>query len=252
MANSLVISAIVTTTLVFAVLAGRWLRPVLKEEQLSGDSKDAVKFAMGLVATMSALLLGLLVSSAKGNYDETRDRVIQMASKVGFLDRLLSLYGPETSGVRHELRGVIADAAGRLWPDDEHVAAELRPNEQAGDAFFKALQALTPQDDGQRTLKAQIMSLAVELGELRTLLQAQAIPSVSMTMLVVVICWLVVIFFTSSMLAPPNAVTAVALIAAGVSVSAALFLILELDQPFNGLLHVSGAPVLAALSRMVP
>src|SRR5262249_26040086 len=155
----LAISALVTATLVVTILVGRFLRPVLSEEDLSAESKDAVKLAMGLVATMAALLLGLLVSSAKGNYDDTRGRVIQMASKVAFLDRLLSLYGPEANDVRRALRDVVADGARRIWPDDPGVAAELRPNQQAGDAFYMSLQALTPRDDGQRALKGQVLSL---------------------------------------------------------------------------------------------
>jgi hypothetical protein len=248
--GSFTTACIVTVTLVIAYLLGRWLRPLLSADQLSADSKDAVKLAMGLVATMSALLLGLLVSSAKSNYDATRGQVIQMAAKITFLDRVLSLYGPEADSARHAFRDVVVDAARRIWPEDSVATADLAPNVQAGDAFFKEMQALEPKNDGQRALKAQAMSIAVELGELRMLLQAQSIPSVSTMMLVVVVCWLVVIFFASSLLAPPNAMTGLALVAAAGSVAGALFLILELDTPFAGMLHLPSAPILAALSHI--
>jgi len=248
--NSAATALIVTVTLVVAYVLGRWLRPLLSADHLSADSKDAVKFAMGLVATMAALLLGLLVSSAKSNYDATRSQVIEMSAKVAFLDRVLSLYGPETHGARRALRDVVVDATRRIWPKDAATVADLGPNVQAGDAFFEEMQALEPKNDGQRALKTQAMSLAVELGELRVLLQAQSIPSVSTTMLVVVVCWLVVIFFASSLLAPPNAMTGLALVAAAGSVAGALFLILELDAPFAGMLHVPSAPLLAALQHI--
>src|SRR6266403_3327982 len=120
--NTSLAAVIVFGWLIGAVLLGRALRRLLPEEHLSGDSKDAVKLAMGLVATMSALVLGLLVSSAKGSYDTERSEVIQMAAKVAFLDRVLALYGPEAAEARTELRAAIFDAVQRIWPTDLTLA----------------------------------------------------------------------------------------------------------------------------------
>src|SRR5256886_6575146 len=100
----ILISVILFVVLVVAAFLGRRVRHYLPEDHLSADSKDAVKLAMGLVATMTALVLGLLVSSAKGTYDTARSEVIQMAAKVAFLDRVLALYGPEAAEARTELR----------------------------------------------------------------------------------------------------------------------------------------------------
>src|SRR5205823_13155585 len=97
----------------------------LPEDHLSADSKDAVKLAMGLVATMTALVLGLLVSSAKGTYDTARSEVIQMAAKVAFLDRVLALYGPEAADARGELRAAVTDAARRIWSTDRGRAPSV-------------------------------------------------------------------------------------------------------------------------------
>src|SRR5258705_13335273 len=97
-----VITAILFGCLVGVALLGRRVRHYLPENHLSADSKDAVKLAMGLVATMTALVLGLLVSSAKGTYDTARSEVIQMAAKIAFLDRVLGLYGPEAADARVE------------------------------------------------------------------------------------------------------------------------------------------------------
>src|SRR5262249_16416162 len=97
----------------------------LPEQHLNADTKDTVKLAMGLVATMSALLLGLLVSSAKGSYDTTRTQVIQMGAKVAFLDRVLELYGPEAADARRQFRDAVDDAVRRIWPKDKASASEL-------------------------------------------------------------------------------------------------------------------------------
>ena len=89
---------------------------LLPEDHLSADTKETVKLAMGLLATMSALLLGLLVASAKSSYDNARNQVIEMAAKVAFLDRVLIGYGPEAGDVRNLLREAIEDTAHRMQP----------------------------------------------------------------------------------------------------------------------------------------
>jgi len=192
----------------------------------------------------------LLVSSAKGTYDTTRSEVIQMAAKVAFLDRVLALYGPEAAEARVELRAVVADAARRIWSTDPCRAAQLAPNQQAGDALYIAIQRLSPHDDAQRTLKGQVTTLMVDLGQLRSLLVAQSIPSISKPMLIILVSWLVVIFFGFSLLAPPNATTTLALVASAFSVAGAIFLILELDHPFGGLIRIPSEPMINVLSHL--
>src|SRR5437667_2713289 len=197
------VSVILFVVLVGAAFLARRVHRYLAEDHLSADSRDAVKLAMGLVATMTALVLGLLVSSAKGTYDTARSEVIEMAAKVAFLDRALALSGPETTEARGELRAAVTDAVGRIWPTDQSEPSQLAPNQHAGDALYLAFQRVSPHDDAQRALKAQVATLMVDLGELRSLLVAQSIPSISIPMLVILVSWLVVIFFGFSLIAPP-------------------------------------------------
>jgi hypothetical protein len=250
--NTIVTAAIVSGCLFAAVWLGTLVRRLLPAHHLSADTKDTVKLAMGLVATMSALLLGLLVSSAKGSYDTTRGQVIQMAAKVAFLDRVLAVYGPDAAEVRTRFRDVVGEAVRQMWPEARGQPAQLAPNPHAGAAIYVAIQQLTPRDDIQRNLKSQASGLALELGQMRTLLLAQSIPSISKPMLVVVVAWLVVIFLSFSLLAPANATANLALIVSALSVAGAIFLILELDRPFGGLIQVSSQPLLAALTQPLP
>jgi len=243
-------AAILFMGLVGVVLLGRRVRRYLPQDHLSADSKDAVKLAMGLVATMTALLLGLLVSSAKGTYDTVRAEVMQMTAKVAFLDRVLALYGPEAAGARDECRDAVADAVRRMWPGERGGPAQLAPNEQLGDAFYVSIHRLSPSDDTQRALKTQAVTLMVDLGQLRSLLQAQAIPSISRPLLIALVSWLVVIFFGFSLVAPPNATTTLALVASAFSVACAVFLILELDHPLGGLIRIPSEPMINVLSHL--
>jgi len=246
----ILIAATLFVVFIGAALLGRHVRRYLPEAHLSAESRDAVKLAMGLVATMTALVLGLLVSSAKEGYDTKRSEVIQMATKVAFLDRVLSVYGPEAAQARGELRGAVADAVRRIWPADRNALIELTPNQQAGDAVFITVQQLSPHDDAQRALKGQVTSLLVDLGQLRLLLVAQSIPSISTPMLIILVSWLVVIFFAFSVIAPPNATTTIALVASAFSVACAIFLILELDQPFGGLIHIPSEPLINVMNHL--
>ena len=248
--NMAFLAAILFVLFVGAALLGRRVRRYIPQDHLSADSRDAVKLAMGLVATMTALVLGLLVSSAKEGYDTKRNEVIQMAAKIAFLDRVLTVYGREAAQARAELRDTVADAVRRIWPTDQGGRVELAPNQEAGDAVFVAVEQLSPHDDAQRALKAQVTTLLVDVSQLRLLLVAQSIPSISKPMLIILVSWLVVILFGFSVIAPPNATTTLALVASAFSVACAIFLILELDQPFRGLIQIPSQPITNALNHL--
>lgn len=244
------IAVILFVGLVGVSLLGGRLARLLPEEQLSAESKDAVKLAMGLIATMTAVLLGLLITSAKGTYDTEESEVMQMASKVAFLDRVLRLYGPEAADARRELRDAVADGVQHIWPAKRSGAVRLDPNQQMGDAVYVAIHRLSPHDDTQRTLKTQAATLMVQLAELRSLLQAQSVPSVSKPLLIALVSWLVVIFFGFSLVAPANATSTLALVAGAFSVACALFLVLELDHPFAGVIRIPSEPMMNVLNHL--
>jgi hypothetical protein len=248
--NTTLTALIVFGCLVGAVLIGRTLRRLLPEAHLSTESKDAVKLAMGLVATMSALILGLLVSSAKGAYDTERSEVILMASKITFLGRVLDAYGPDAADVRALLRKNIGAAIQQMWPGQMRRPTDRNPDVQAGNLAYAALQQLSPQNGMQSALKAQATTLAADLAQTRSLLAAQSVPSVSLAMLIILVSWLVVIFLGFSVIAPPNATTILALMVSALAVSGAIFLILELDQPFGGVIGISSEPMLNALHQL--
>jgi hypothetical protein len=248
--NATLSALIVFGCLVGAVLLGRTLRRLLPEDHLTADSRDTIKLAMGLVATMTALVLGLLVSSAKGAYDTERSEVIQMAAKVTFLGRVLAAYGPEATGVRAQLRETMEEGIRQMWPGEMRRPARLAPNTQAANAAYGAIQALSPHNDMQAALKTQAASVAVDVAQVRSLLVAQSVPSISKPMLIILVLWLVIIFLGFSILAPPNATTILALTVSALAVSGAIFLILELDEPFGGLIGISSEPMLNALSQL--
>ena len=90
------ISFVAVACIFGGILLGAFIRTNLPEHHLSGESKDALKLGIGMIATLSALVLGLLIASAKSNFDTMNNGLKQAGSRVILLDRVLAQYGPET------------------------------------------------------------------------------------------------------------------------------------------------------------
>jgi hypothetical protein len=250
--NPLPISGIVLACVFGGAILGMILRALVHEKHLSAESKDLVKLGMGLIGTMTALVLGLLIASAKGSYDTQRNGLAQLSANVIMLDRVLARYGPESKDVREMLRASVADILQRTWPEEEGAGhtGEKSQTEGRYEGLFDKIQELKPKDENQRALQAQALKIATDSAQARWLLFAQRTSSIPAPFLVVLVCWLTLILTSFSLLAPPNGTVFVTLLVCALAVSSAVFLILELDRPFEGILQISSTPLRAALGQM--
>jgi hypothetical protein len=242
--NDIAIRLIVLACVFGAALLGIFLRAVLPEQHLSADSKDTVRLGMGMVATMAALVLGLLVASAKNFYDTQSSDLTQLSANVILLDRVLAHYGPETKEARDLLRGAVARSLDLIWHQ------KMEPTAAGGEILYDKIQALSPQNDVQRTLQAQASSMAIDLGKLRWLMFEQGSTSVSLPLLAVLVFWLAIVFTSFGLFAPPNVTVIATLFLCALSVSGAIFLILAMYTPFQGLMQISSAPLRSALAHL--
>lgn len=247
--SSIVISLIVFAFVFGGAVVGILLRVSLPKDHLGPDSKDTVKVGMALVSTMSALVLGLLVSSAKTFYDTQGAELNQMSADIVVLDRLLAHYGPETKEARDELRVDVIRLLDRIWPR-EQPSQEAPRTEASSEALIDKIQALSPKDDRQRSLQAQSLSLAVGAARTRWLMYEQSNASVSRTLLVIMVFWLTAVFISFGLFAPPNTTAIASLFAGALSVSGAIFLILEMYTPYSGWMQISSAPLRSALAHL--
>jgi hypothetical protein len=248
--SSITISLIVFACVFGGALLGIFLHSVLPQHHLSTESKDIVKLGMGLVGTMAALVLGLLVASAKGSYDAQSAELTRMSANVALLDRGLALYGPETKEARGLLRGAVVRILDQMWSKDGTSGSSSAPTGAGGEILYEKIQGLSPKNDAQRSLQSQALSIAVDIGKTRWLMYEQATTSVSMPLLVVLVLWLTVIFISFGLFAPFNATVVSSLFVSALSVSGAIFLILEMYTPYNGVIAVSSAPLRAALAHL--
>jgi hypothetical protein len=240
--SPLLVSAIVFACVYGGALLGFALR--VPEHHRDGDSRDVLKASTALIATMAALVLGLLVASAKGSYDNQREELIHICADVALLDRALAYYGPEAAATREQLRSTVVAAFTQLWKTGSE------PPSAVGEALYDGIERLPAANDQQRSIKAAATQLAVGLGRTRWLMHAQSGSAISTPLLVIVVFWLTILFVSFGVYAKPNATVHVALLVCAVSVAAAIFLILEMDSPFQGLIKVSDAPLRDVLSRL--
>jgi hypothetical protein len=248
--NPLSIGWIVLACVFGGALLGMALRLILPEHHLSAESKDVIKLGMGLTAMMSALVLALLTNSAKGSYDAQRNEVTQLSANIILLDRVLAHYGPETKEARALVKLSAAGMIDRIWPENRSGLAQLAPNTAVAEGFFDKIQELSPQNEVQRSLQAQALKTSIDIGQARLLLLEQGGRSIPMPFLALLVFWLTIIFLSFGLFAPPNATVIVTLFLCALSVSGAIFLIMELDRPFGGLIQISAAPLRNAIVHL--
>jgi uncharacterized protein DUF4239 len=231
-------------------LFGMLLRATLPDHHLSDESKDVIKLACALIATMTALVLGLLIASAKGRYDQAQTEVIDLSANILLLDSLLAHYGPETKDIRAMLHDVLAGSVDRIWVQDNGASAHPRPISAEADEVIDRIEQLKPANDTQRALQADCRSQIATLVRTRMLLFEQTSSSIPFPFLVVVVFWLTILFISFGLFAPFNTTVIGTLLVCAMSVAGAMFLVLELEKPFTGIIQISRAPVVHALDAL--
>jgi hypothetical protein len=248
--SPLTISVVVFACVLGGALIGIFIHSLLPDDHVGSDSKDAIRLGMGLVATTVALVLGLLISSAKNFYDTQNAEVTQLAADIVSLDRILAHYGPETGETRAALRNSVARQVEITWPRDDSDKVHYQPTAERAEAVLDAIQELSPKSDRQRALQAQALALAIQAGKTRRLMLAQATVSIPIPLLAMLVFWLIVLFVSFGLFVRPNMTVMIGLSISALAVCGAIFLILQLYQPYGGLIQVSSAPLRAAIGQL--
>jgi hypothetical protein len=233
---------------VFGLLLSRRL----PEAHLRDNSRDTVKVVTGLIATLAALVLGLLISSAKNTFDAVDTAITNNGAKIILLDRALANYGPETKDIREHLRSTIIAGIEMFWPGEKAEGAGLAGFERANamEVLQAKIRELTPATDLQRQLRSEAEKLSGDMLEARWLLIAQAQRTLPLTFVVVLLFWLTMLHISFGLLAARNTTVITVLLISALSVSSAMFIILEMDHPLQGMLKVSSAPMRKALEHL--
>jgi len=233
-------------------LLGLLLSRVLPEHHLRDNSKDTVKVVAGTIATLAALVLGLLVGSAKNSFDALNTEITQSSTKVILLDRALAAYGPETKEAREQLRRGVITLIETFWPEEKTEASGFAVFERTNkiETLQAKLRELTPATDAQRQLLSQAQQISSDLVQSRWLVIEQAQSALPVPFLVVLLFWLSMLHLSFGLFAARNATVITVLLISALSVSGAIFIILEMSHPLQGMVKVSSAPLRKAVEHL--
>ena len=247
--NSLTIALLTFCGVFSCALFGMFLSKRLPGHHLDNESRDTVKVTAALIATMVAIVLGMLVSSAKASFDEMNSGLADMGAKIIQLDQALAHYGPETKEIRDSLRDTVVSVIKTVWPEDVHSHPDLAAIEKSNATghMMIALRKLQPLTDDQRELKAQALQISSDLSNLRWTMIERWHKSLPWMVLLVLAFWLAILFTSFGLFARRNATVVTALCLSALSVSGAVLLIMEMNSPLTGMIKASPDPLYKAL-----
>jgi hypothetical protein len=250
--SPIAIGLIVLACVFGGALLGMFLRTGMREHHLNEASKDVVKLVTGLIATLAALVLGLLIASARNSFDDLNEGFRQGTAKIVTLDRVLAQYGPDAKEIREILKRSFIARVEQLFPKERTGRATLISAQHTAtlEGLQQRLRALSPQNDAQRSLQTRALDLTDALMQTRWLGIAREENAIPTPLLVVLVFWLAAMFASFGLFAPRNAIAIAALFVGSVSVSAAIFVIEELNDPLEGFISIPRAPIERALDLL--
>jgi hypothetical protein len=246
--SSLAIASVVLGGSFGAALVGM----VLPGHRLDAASQDAVKLVMGLIATMTALVLGLLIASANTSNDRQSSELKVVSAKIVLLDRTLEFYGPDAKMARDGLRDVVRQTHDRIWSPEGARPEDLNSIEtrNASKANIEELLSLSPRTDLERMMQSRALQDIESISQSRLLMFEDLGGSIKWPFLMILIFWICMLFLGFGLFVRFNATVTVALFVGALSVAGAIFLILELNDPYHGLMRISDEPLRNAMAQI--
>jgi len=229
--------------ILLSIILGVVLRSWLPEADLGGDSKDVIRLATALIGTMSAVVLALLFASTRTSYETTNASVSHLTARIVELDHVLKEYGPDGEALRPTLRQDVVAMIDSIWREDANLPTAAAPDV----VVLHKVRQLAPANPQQASLQASGLAAGTDVEKIRLTLLAQPPDSISKPFVTVLVLWLCFIFATFSMSAKANTTLIVVLFVCAFSASSAIYLILELGQPFDGLMQIPNTGLRHAL-----
>jgi hypothetical protein len=211
-----------------------------------------VTTAMRTVSLLSALVLGLLVATAKNKFDSNNSQTERFAADAMSLDRELVNYGPDAAAIRTLLHRYMVAKIAADWPslDGPKPAPDELPPWRLIDEAQQKLRALHPQSEEQRATLSGALQIAADFTRATWLQKAQEADHVPQPFVLILMVWLFLLFVGIGLFAPRNAVTVTALLVTALSIASAIALIDDLDAPYRGFVVVSPQPMQRALAEI--
>lgn len=231
-------------------LLGIGLGRVLPPEHLSPETRTAVSVSTAVVATLSALVISLLLNTASASFSAQANELNQIAADIVQVDALLRRYGPDAAEAHGSLRALAEGKAHQVRARDPTSPSGRDRSIKALESLQDQVFALIPPTDRHKWIQHEVIRLTAAITAARWLLAGQEQSTIPTAFLVMVVFWLALVFGTFGMFAPRNATSVAALCLCAMAVSGGITMILELDSPYSGLVHVSLEPVAKAFEHI--
>lgn len=257
---------LISAAVLFILLIGAswtclWMQRILPERHRSAETAGVLRLVISMMVTLAAVVLGLLITESKANFDQVTNDVRGFSTEIIELNRLMRRYGPETDHARLLLREYTAAAIATTWTNEPAPPGALHPPQPSDTMenptlgrmlgeLSEALWALHPSTDTQRGAGALARSRFETLMQLRWKLIEEAPGEVSAALYIILGLWLVLVFASFGLIAPRNALVGIILVLCAVAIASAMFIMLEMDTPFGGLIAVPSTPMRDALAHL--
>jgi hypothetical protein len=251
--NSQLIGLVVFVLTFGGALLGFFIQFKLPDHHFESNSRDVVKLVIGLVSTLSALVLGLLIASAKNSYDTQQSELDQLSTSLIELNQALVNYGPEADAARIVFRDGFTKTVHRMWPEEKASKIEIRPGgAEMGwiNEYFHGILALSPKTDVQHALQGRMIQLSESMRQIRAMMYVQTVTPIAWPFFTILVFWLTILFIGFGCMSKINVTVVASLFVGSMSVAGAIFVIFELNQPYQGMMQVSPKPVFFALGQI--
>src|SRR5215813_12396684 len=232
------------------VLVGRYFARRLPGHHLSSETQSVVTVSVAVIGTLSALVLGLMITSANSSFSARSDEVRELSLQLIRMDRNLRRYGPEADDARAKLREWAAAKTQQLFPEKGKAHPSSEQTIVLLESVQDAVLALKPKDERQTYLRTLCATLSSTLIQARWSLEQRTGHSTPVPFLVLLIFWLAIVFASFGLFAPGNPTALVALLLCSLAVSGGIVLIEELDKPLSGFIHISAESMRKALAEI--
>src|SRR5262249_34508294 len=204
------------------------------------DTKNIVSVSMAMVATISALVLGLLISNANSSFSALGGEVTTLSAQILRLDRILHRYGSDADSARQTLFQYASQKTADLFPENPRDVHLSNPStyqllQQLEDEMLE----LKPADARDQWWLGQAMTLAGKIGDARWLMSQQVGQGTPKAFVGLLAFWLTSLFVSFGLFAPRNVTTALFLTLCAMAVAGAVGMILEFEKGFGALVHIS-------------
>lgn len=254
MDTPLAISLVVAGAVFLSGIVGFNLHRLLPEHHLSKETHDVIRLGAGMLSVLTSLVLGLLIATVKTSYDNTNAALRTYAADLTVLDETLHEYGDGALEARRKLRDYTTRLLEDIWrhPDDQPFLVENRAAGELLEHAREAVRALSVATRSEQSLAGEALQIATSLLRERWLLIERAGSSLHPVVMVILVLWIAALFVSFGLNAPQHATMYAVFLVLSFAIGSAMFLVLEMDRPFIGLLRISGQPIETALGHMLP